>query len=107
MDIFDDSKTDSTPEWALTFDEYLYDRLAEGYEIKWMDDNAHAPIWTDIIEGNSREDILENVGMQKYINYCKENNITQEKVSDEVWENVGNLMEYANNIKPRNNDRER
>ena len=70
VNVFNNSKTDSTPEWALSFDEYLYDMLADGYEIKWIGDDIHAAIWTDIIEGNSKGDVLENVGMQKYIEYC-------------------------------------
>lgn len=93
INVFNDEKSESTPEWDFSFMDYLYDMLADGYEIKWMSENVHPVIWSDICEGFEVQDIKEDIGMQKYIKYCIDNEITQDKVSSTTLR-CNNLIEY-------------
>ncbi len=83
VNIFDPDKTESYPEWDFSFKQDLYDYLARGYELRWADIGTHSAIWEDISNGYDAEEVKADRGMQKYIKYCIDNDITFDKVKNE------------------------
>ena len=67
------------PEWDFNFDEYLFEYLQKGYEIKSMDYDVHSAIWNCIKELYP-EDIKYQDGVQRYLVYCKDNMINNETI---------------------------
>lgn len=71
-------KDENYPEWDFSFKEDLYDFLAIGYELRVADIGTHAAIWEDIANGYDEEDVKEDIGIQLYMKYCIDNDITPE-----------------------------
>jgi len=65
------------PEWDYNFDYYIYNYLEEGLKIGYMTDDVHYSIWNSINELYPNDIEYKN-GVQEYLQYCKEKNITKE-----------------------------
>ncbi len=83
LSVLNSKKVETTPEWDFSYADYLYEPLAEGFSIAYIDESVHPVLWEDITCGYDREDVLEDAGMQKYIKYCMDNGITFEKLVKE------------------------
>ena len=81
------------PDWDYNFDEYIFKNLEENKEIAYMIPDSHYGIWITIDEYYP-EDIENKKGMQKYLKYCKENNITKEFLEKECKGEIPNIMKY-------------
>lgn len=79
------------PEWDYNFDYYLFDLLENGYEIKFMEQDIHYSLWNSIDELYPN-DIENKKGVNNYIKYCKDNNITKEYLDKEFNYDVPNIM---------------
>lgn len=101
INIFKPKLTESTPEWDFSFNDYLYDMLVDGYEIKWISDDVHPSVWEDICNGYEEEIIKKDKGMQLYLKYCKEHDITKEKLKTDTIEYPDAMQYYVENEPPR------
>jgi len=63
-----------------SFDDDLFNDLEKGYSLVGMTIECHYNIWASIEQGGI--EYLE--GMQKYLEYCKRNGITKDKLNKEV-----------------------
>ena len=73
---------------AIDFDFMGHDKelladLQLGYEIVDMTMDCHYSVWASI-EEVGKENIRYTNGLQKYLEYCKQNNITKERLHKEV-----------------------
>ena len=73
----------NVPEWDYNFDYYIYNLLEEDWKIGYMTLETHYGIWSSINELYP-EAIDFKDGMQKYLKYCKENNITKEYLDNQL-----------------------
>lgn len=88
------------PEWDYNFDYYVYDLLNKGCEIGYITDNMHYAIWNSINELYPN-DIEFTDGVKKYVNYCKENDITKEYIYSKTNLETPDIMPLFNNEKLR------
>lgn len=64
-------------------------------EISYMSLNTHSGVWNYINEGI--DDINYTYGMEQYLKYCKENNITKSIIDNKTKLNVPDVMKYYKN----------
>lgn len=81
------------PEWDFNFDEYFFKELQKGYDVGFVSDDTHYGLWNTIIDLYP-EDIENLQGVQKYLQYCKDNNITAEYLNDSMKMNIKDAMKY-------------
>ena len=79
VEIDEDTKLSKYPEWAFNMDDYLFDDLQKGFEIRYMPLEEHYGIWCCIDEW--RDDINSQDGMQKYLGYCQRKGINVKTLS--------------------------
>lgn len=92
----------NVPEWDYNFDYYIYNLLEENWEIGYMSSEVHYSIWNSINELYP-EDIDYKEGVQKYLKYCKENNITKEYLDKQMEKEIPNvntpdIMKYLDDL---------
>jgi len=75
----EEDKTWGFSDWAFNSDEDLFESLEEEYELASMTMELHYNIWCSL-EELYPEDIEYKEGVQEYLKYCKENNITKEAI---------------------------
>jgi hypothetical protein len=88
------------PEWDFNFDEYFFKELQNGYEIGFINDDSNYGLW-NTINDLYPEDINNKDGVQKYLQYCKDNNITRDYLDNVMKMSVPDIMqhyEYPNGI---------
>ena len=88
------------PEWDYNFDYYVYDLLEKGCDIGYMTDEMHYGIWNSINELYPN-DIEFTDGVLRYVEYCKNNNITKEYLDSKVDLETPDIMPLfdTNNIR--------
>lgn len=79
----------NVPEWDFNYDYYVYNLLEEDFEIGYMSDELHYSIWCSLDELYP-EDIDFKNGVEKYLKYCKEHNITKEYLDDKMKDEIPN-----------------
>lgn len=85
------------PDWDFNFDTYLFEELQKGYDIGYMNDKCHYGVWQNIEEWYPEE--FENIdGIQKYLKYCKDNEITKEYLDNKMGLNTKDVMQYYENL---------
>lgn len=87
-------ETMAVADWAYNFDDDIFEELEKGKEISYMRMEVHYSIWMDLGQYYP-EDIEHKKGVQKYLKYCKENNITRAVIEKEMnLEKVPNIMKF-------------
>lgn len=67
------------PQWDYNIEDYFFDELEQGYEIIYMPLSEHYGMWASI---DMDKDEIEHVdGLQKYLSYCQQNEITSQTIS--------------------------
>lgn len=79
-------------EWMYSADEYIFEYLEQGYEIKYMTAETHYGLWCEIENKRFEDNIDELDGVQKYLKYCYENEITKEYLDNKVDLDVIDIM---------------
>lgn len=67
------------PEWDYNIDDYFLDDLEKGYEIEFMTIDEHYGLWHCI--DSWRDEISHKEGLQKYLFYCQQHEITPQVIS--------------------------
>lgn len=68
----------------------LFQYLEEGYSLAGMSLDCHYCVWSDIAE-NHCEYQSQN-GMQKYLDYCKRNGVTKDRLEREIGYDIMDVM---------------
>lgn len=96
--------------YDFNFDDYFFKFVQNGHEIGKVSMQAHYAIWSQV-EAWYPYDIRYKEGMQKYLKYCKANNITKERIDKACGTKMtDNIMKYYQpdkKNKRKNRDRER
>ena len=88
-------------DWAYNFDDDIFEELEKGKEISYMQMEVHYSIWMSL-EQCYPEDIEHKKGVQKYLKYCKENNITSNVIEKAInLEKVPNIMKFYKDKKEK------
>lgn len=88
--------------YEYNYDDYLFKYLEKDYQIINMSIIAHYSAWCQIQE--FYPNLYYKKGMQNYLKYCKEKNITQNKLKNAVGASqLFNVMKYykEKNVKER------
>ena len=88
---------DYVAEWDYNYDYYLFNLLEADWEIGYMDINVHYGIWESINDLYPNDYDCVN-GVYNYMKYCKENNITKEKIYDETGFEPKDIMHFYNEL---------
>lgn len=83
------------PEYEYNFDYYFLNFLESDLKIVYVSWNTHHGMWNSINELYPDE-INCKLGLKKYIDYCKRNKITKEKIDKITQSNVPNIMKLFN-----------
>ena len=96
-----DQKPDITTsyDWDFSFDNTIFYYLEKGYNIKSINLETHFGIWCFIKEYYP-EDIQYKNGLNKYIKFCKNYNITKDYLDNALKMNTPDIMKMIN-IKER------
>lgn len=81
INIYYPERTQTTPEYDLSYNDFLYEPLANDFRITWIAKGVHPVLWEQLTEEYEPEEIKEHRGIQKYIKYCIDNDITHENVN--------------------------
>lgn len=81
------------PDWDFNFDGYLFEELQKGYQIGYMSPDVHYSIWNSLNDLYP-EDLENKDGIQKYLQYCKDNNITKKYLDKEVKLDTPDVMQF-------------
>lgn len=86
-------------DWDYSIDKNIFGELEMNKNIGYMDIFTHLAIWNEINECYPY-DIEHKHGMQKYIDYCKKNNITKQIIDEKMNTNILDIMRYdkKNNV---------
>ena len=95
---FDDNRPDNNYYSQFNFDDDLFAELEKGYQIAGMSLNGHLCVWNAIEENREYNDFTYEKGTQKYLEYCKKNNITKDNISYDGM-NVMTLYEKSEKSK--------
>lgn len=83
-----------SPEWAYSIDEEVFEYLEKEYNIGFISDEFHYNIW-NMIEDYGIEEVEHKLGFQKYLQYCKDNNIDKQYLEQKMkLPNVPDVMKY-------------
>lgn len=80
--------------WAYNIDQDVFGELEENKKIVYMSMNMHYGIWETLKEWYP-DDIENKKGMQMYLKYCKDNNISKKLIETETkLKDVSDIMQY-------------
>lgn len=80
-------------DWYYNIDTDIFKLLEENYEIGFMSFRFHSAIWREINEVGI-EEYEHKVGIQKYLKYCRNNNVNKNTMDTKLDENLPDIMKY-------------
>lgn len=91
----------------IDLEDEVFGDLEKGYEIVGMSEAAHYNVWC-MVEERGRDGIEHQAGMQKYLEYCRRNNITKQFLDEDAPVPVKDIMQvYQREPKNKQKPRER
>lgn len=78
---------------ALFNDDDFFGKLEDGYHIEYISMDSNYGLW-NVIDEMYPTDINNKLGVQKYLQYCKNNNITKEIIDDAIKGETPDIMHY-------------
>lgn len=91
--ILKNKEINQCQDWAYSIDSDIFYHLENEYEIGFMSMEMHSAIWQEIDEAGI-EEYRQKLGLQKYLKYCKDNNIDQKTICEKTNVQVPDLMQY-------------
>ena len=81
-------------DWDYNVDEYIFGNIEKEYNIGFMTMEFHRAIWTSIGSVDI-EEIQHKLGLQKYLKYCKDNNIDKDIIKRETKpDDIPDIMKF-------------
>ena len=80
-------------DWNYNVDDDIFAHLENEYEIGFISLKYHSCIWSEI-DDIGIEEFNHKIGMQKYLKYCKDNNINKKYIDEKLKIDVGDIMKY-------------
>lgn len=80
-------------DWDYNFDDEIFANLEKEYDIGYMNMEVHYAIWSNL-EEIGIEEIEHKIGLQKYLKFCKENNIDKKAIDKKLGKEVADAMKY-------------
>lgn len=98
----DKEKICPCPDWAFSFESDLFERLQDkNWKLVDMNMLTHFSIWTEL-NMYYPEEYENKKGVQIYLDYCKKNKITKEKIEKETkLELDGDAMKFYKKSKDK------
>lgn len=93
-------------EWAYSIDSDIFGMLEENKDISYMSMQVHYGIWCQIDKYYPEEIEYKN-GMQKYLKYCKENNIDKKTIDERMNIDTPDVMKIYKKILKDKKEKER
>ncbi len=90
-------------EWDYDIDMNIFRHLENEMNIEFITPQWHCLIWKKIESYEFIDSIFHKEGMQKYLKYCKDEEITQELLQEECDTDVTDIMKYSNDYIADNN----
>lgn len=78
---------------ALFNDDDFFGKLEDGYHIEYISMDSNYGLW-NVIDEMYPTDINNKLGVQKYLQYCKNNNITKDTIDDAIKGKTPDIMHY-------------
>jgi len=98
---FESKEINDLPYWCYDISEDIFEELELGNKIGYITLEVHYAIW-ESINYYYPEDINHKKGMQMYLKYCKENEITKDKILDKIKvEDIKDVMRFYKKDKRR------
>lgn len=90
-----DNEINPVLDWTYSVDDDIFAHLENEYKIGFMSFEFHYNIWYQI-EDIGIEEFEHKLGLQKYLKYCKDNNIDKKIIEENVKIKVTDIMKYYN-----------
>lgn len=90
-------------EWDYDIDNNIFEKIENGMNIEFITPQWHSLIWDKIESYSFIDEIYHKEGMQKYIEYCRNNEITKEFLEEECDTELIDIMKYSNDYIVDNN----
>ena len=78
---------------ALFNDDDFFGKLEDGYHIEYISMDSNYGLW-NVIDEMYPTDINNKLGVQKYLQYCKNNNITKDTIDEAIKGETPDIMHY-------------
>ena len=89
--------------WYYDIDMNIFGHLENEMNIEFITSQFHCLIWEKFESYDFIDDIFHKEGMQKYLKYCKDEEITQEFLQEECDTDLTDIMKYSNDYITDNN----
>lgn len=89
-------------EWDYNIDDNIFEKIENGMNIEFITPQWHSLIWEKIESFQFIDEIYHKDGMQKYLKYCRDNNITKEYL-EKCNPELIDIMKYSNDYMVDNN----
>lgn len=93
--ILKDNEINPALDWCYNVDDDFFAHLENEYEIGFMSLDSHFNIWCHI-EAMGIDEFSHKLGLQKYLRYCKDNNIDKNIIEKSVNSTITDIMQYYN-----------
>lgn len=93
--LLKDNEINPALDWIYNLDDDVFAHLENEYEIGFMNLEFHSGIWYEV-ENIGIEDFNHKLGLQKYLKYCKDNEIDKKTICEKLNTNLADIMQYYN-----------
>lgn len=90
-------------EWDYDIDNNIFEKIENGMNIELITPQWHRLIWEKIESYSFIDEIYHKEGMQKYLEYCRDNEITKEFLEEECDIELVDIMKYSSDYMADNN----
>jgi len=90
-------------EWDYDIDNNIFEKIESGMNIEFITPQWHRLIWEKIESFQYVDEIYHKEGLQNYLEYCRDNEVTKEYLEEECDTELIDIMKYSNDYMVDNN----
>lgn len=90
-------------EWDYDIDNNIFEKIENGMNIELITTQWHRLIWEKIESFQYVDEIYHKEGLQNYLEYCRDNEVTKEYLEEECDTELIDIMKYSNDYMADNN----
>lgn len=90
-------------EWDYDIDNNIFKKIENGMNIELITTQWHRLIWEKIESFQYVDEIYHKEGLQNYLEYCRDNEVTKEYLEEECDTELIDIMKYSNDYMADNN----